>query len=299
MDVSVVIPVYNGANTINDLHEKIVSELTGHFSFEVIFVFDYGKDNSWEIIKEVAENDPEHVRGFYLDRNYGQHCATAVGLKKSKGEYIFTLDEDVQHDPKYIKSMIKKMEDEKLDLLYGRFNRLEQPFVRVWMSFFLRRVLCVMISDLPWDYSAYRLIRNKLARGIVENDAPGFFLDAELGTLSLNHGSLLIDHFKRSNGSTSYTIIRLVRQTINVLYRYSKVFKLLFNSVLFVSVILIAYSFYLLALNPTIHLFVFAALLLNFSAFLTQEKVRWWRQTRKNKPRVFEHFTEKKNDNWE
>lgn len=183
MDISVVIPVYNGEKTLRELYRKVKTELNGYLSFEVIFVYDCGRDESWEIIKELARNEPDHIRGYCFDKNYGQHFATSFGLKKACGNFILTLDEDAQHDPKYIPSMIKKMEDKNLDLIYGQFSKLEQPFFRVIMSLFLRKVLCLMIPDLPRDYSAYRLFSKELANKIFERETYCFFLDAEVGRL--------------------------------------------------------------------------------------------------------------------
>jgi polyisoprenyl-phosphate glycosyltransferase len=249
MSISIIIPVYNGEKTIRILYNKIKSALDGYLPYEMIFVYDCGKDNSWKIIKELAERDHDHVRGFHFDKNYGQQSATVFGFKKASGDYIITLDEDNQHDPEYIPAMIKKLEDDKLDFVYGKFRKIEQPFFKVFLSFLLRRILCFMIPDLPPDYSSYRVIRKELTRKITETDSKFSFIDIELGKLSSKNDGLLINHFKRLKGSSSYTISILVKQTFDVLFGYSPLFKI-FYQILFAFLILsLSLSFYLIVIH--------------------------------------------------
>jgi polyisoprenyl-phosphate glycosyltransferase len=287
--ISIVIPVYNGEKTIKDLYRKIKYELNGLYYFEVIFVNDCGKDRSWGIITELARDESESVRGYCLDKNYGQHYATSFGLKKAKGDYIFTIDEDAQHDPKFIPAMIKKMEDENFDLVYGQFYKLEQSFLRVRMSSFLRKVLCVMIPELPQDYSGYRLINKELAVKIIEKEEFCFFLDAELGSLSMKHGSLLIDHNKRSNGNSSYTIHKLLKQTIDVLFKYSKLFKWIFNSFLLLIIfLLLAFTYRLLIYSSFQDMIFSIILLISFLGFIFIKRNSFERIHRKLNIKVVE-----------
>ncbi len=257
MNISIVIPVYNGENTLKELYDKIKNALTGILIYELIFVYDSGKDNSWKIITEIAENDPDHVRAFHFDKNYGQHSATFFGLKKASGDYIVTLDEDNQHDPGYIPEMIKKLEEEKLDFIYGKFSKIEQHFFRVFLSLILRRILCFLVPDLPCDYSSYRVIRKELVLRVIEKDSQLSFLDVELGRLSSNNGSLLIDHHKRLNGSSSYTITIYMKQSLEVLFGYSRLFRIIYNA--FFAFILLGLFFVLyLILIHGIHLAIIA-----------------------------------------
>jgi polyisoprenyl-phosphate glycosyltransferase len=267
--ISIIIPVYNGEKTLKELYRKINTELDGSMNFEVIFVCDYGKDKSWEIIKELARDEDDHIRGYCFDNNYGQHYATSFGLKKACGDYIFTLDEDSQHDPKFIPLMVRKMQDENLDLIYGQFSKIKQSYFRVLMSYFLRRILCLMVPELPRDYSAYRLLSKELNNEIVNKENYSFFLDAELGKLSRNHSSILIEHFKRSKGNSSYTIQKLFNQSIDVLFFYSKLFGNIFNSLMILvflgfifSVILLHNGLFQSSVVPIIFLIIFLTFLL-------------------------------------
>jgi polyisoprenyl-phosphate glycosyltransferase len=226
--ISVVIPVFNGEKSLVELFSKIRNELKGYSDFEVLFIHDNGNEKSLDTIKYLKGTDPERVQAFHFNKNSGQHFATLFGIKKAHGDYIFTIDEDLQHDPNYFISMLKKAKGDNLDLLYGRFEKIEQPVSRVILSNILRMKLCLLIPNLPSKYSSYRLISKTLADRICNTNSPVVFLDAEFGELSKNHDSILVKHLKREGGNSSYSSKRLFRQTIDVLFKYSKRFRILF-----------------------------------------------------------------------
>ena len=230
MNISIIIPVYNGEKTLKELYYKIKNTLAGNISYELIFVYDHGKDNSWEIIKEFAQEDKDHIRGYHFNKNYGQQLATFYGLEKASGNILITMDEDNQHNPEYIPEMIKKLEDEKLDYVYGKFRKIRRPFSRVFLSLILKRMLCLMIPSLPDEYSSYRVIRKELANKVINENSHFSFLDAELGKLSTNYGNLFMDPCKRSKRESSYTISRLLKQLFDVLFKYSRLFRIIYNT---------------------------------------------------------------------
>lgn len=269
MNISIVIPVYNGGKSLIELYEKVRNVFTENLTYEVIFIHDCGNENSWEVIRELVENDHNHVRGFHLDKNYGQHIATFFGFKNATGEYIITLDEDTQHDPKYIPEMIKRLEDGKLDFVYGKFNKVEQPFFKVFLSLFLRRILSIMIPNLPYDYSSYRLIRKDIAVKVIETGSNFSFIDAALGNLSSNYSSVTIDHCKRTKGRSSYTFNSLFKLFFDVLFGYSNRFRIIYNVFLFILFSCIILAVYLtiikylqLQLTAIILLFLLVTMLL-------------------------------------
>ena len=230
MNISIIIPVYNGEKTLKELYYKIKNTLAGNISYELIFVYDHGKDNSWEIIKGFAQEDKDHIRGYHFNKNYGQQLATFYGLKKASGNILITMDEDNQHNPEYIPEMIKKLECEQLDYVYGKFRKISRPFSRAFLSLILKRMLCFMIPSLPDEYSSYRVIRKELANKALNENSHFSFLDAELGKLSTNYGNLFIDQRKKSDRKSSYTINRLLKQLFDVLFKYSSLFRLIYNT---------------------------------------------------------------------
>jgi undecaprenyl-phosphate 4-deoxy-4-formamido-L-arabinose transferase len=108
-DISVVIPVYNGARTITELHRRLVAVLEQCAdAFEVVFVDDCGTDDSWDVIEAIAARDPR-VRGIRLSRNFGQHNALLCGIRNARHEMVVTMDDDLQNPPEEIPRLLAKL----------------------------------------------------------------------------------------------------------------------------------------------------------------------------------------------
>ena len=106
--VSVVVPVYRGSKSIGQLQQRIdVALAATPGDHEIIFVDDRGGDNSWEVI-EALSRAPPHVHGVRLSRNFGQHAATLCGISHARGEWIVTIDEDLEQPPESIPAMLEK-----------------------------------------------------------------------------------------------------------------------------------------------------------------------------------------------
>ena len=111
MKVSVVVPVYNGSDTIPLLADEISKVLPGIADeFELVLVNDGSPDQSWEVILELAQTYP-WVCGIDLMRNYGQHNATLCGIREARYEVIVTMDDDMQNPPREIPKLLEKLQE--------------------------------------------------------------------------------------------------------------------------------------------------------------------------------------------
>jgi glycosyltransferase involved in cell wall biosynthesis len=100
MDISVVIPLYNEAESIPELYAWIRKVMQEHgFSYEIIFVNDGSTDASWKVIEGLKANDGEHVKGIKFRRNYGKSPALYCGFERAEGEVVITMDADLQDSP--------------------------------------------------------------------------------------------------------------------------------------------------------------------------------------------------------
>ena len=221
MNISVIIPVYNGEKTIRELFTRISAELEGSFQFEVIFVYDCGKDKSWEVITKLMESFPENIRSFHLARNYGQHNAILYGIKKASGNFIVTLDEDLQHDPAYIKPLIKKQQEGDYDVVYAVFNNLVHPRLRNITSKMLRWLLKLTVPRIFPDYSSYRLIKRETAEDITRLKSSYPCIDGYLCWVTKKFGTIKAEHFRRTNGNSSYSLYKLIRHAALIEIAYS------------------------------------------------------------------------------
>ena len=124
MDISVVIPLYNEADSLKELYgwiEKVMQEKG--FSYEVIFINDGSTDHSWEVISELNRHS-EHVRGICFRRNYGKSPALYCGFNEAQGDVVITMDADLQDSPDEIPELYRMITQEKYDLVSGyKMNR--------------------------------------------------------------------------------------------------------------------------------------------------------------------------------
>ena len=119
MDLSVVIPLYNESESIEELNTWVTNTLNNRsISFEIIYVNDGSSDGSWDIIKRLAD-DSNNIKGISFSKNFGKSQALNSGFTECKGKYVATLDADLQDSPEEIPEMINKLKEEDLDLISG------------------------------------------------------------------------------------------------------------------------------------------------------------------------------------
>ena len=131
MTLSIVIPLLNEAESLPQLHEWIIKALEEEtYKYEVLYIDDGSTDNSWNIISELAEAYPE-VKGISFTQNYGKSQALHAGFSAAQGNYVATLDADLQDSPEEIKKMMNlriytKAKFQKVVSLYSPQKELEE-----------------------------------------------------------------------------------------------------------------------------------------------------------------------------
>lgn len=222
MDISVIIPAYNSEKTIKELTRQIFANLSEKYSFEIIFIFDNGKQNTWMQIKEVQKKYGNKITAVRLASNYGQHRALQYGLGIAKGDFIITMDEDLQHDPGDIERLLDKQKESDYDVVYGRFINLNNTALRNRLSSVLRRILKKFIPNLYENYSPYRLIKKDITVRISTMICPYTLIDDFLSRVTHKIAFENIRHHKRMEGGSSYTFIKLIKHGLFIVLAYSK-----------------------------------------------------------------------------
>ncbi|MBT6782176.1 MAG: glycosyltransferase, partial [Candidatus Marinimicrobia bacterium] len=105
MKISVVIPVYNEVDSLRELHHQLTQSLSPFESYEILFIDDGSSDGSVDLIKRMSETD-DHINLIQFHRNYGKSAALAEGFKYAEGDYIVTMDADLQDDPAEIPNFV-------------------------------------------------------------------------------------------------------------------------------------------------------------------------------------------------
>lgn len=220
-----MVPVYSGGKTLNRLHSLLEETLGGRYAYEVLYVYDCGRDNSWEVICSLAAAHPGTVKGFRLKKNYGQHNAVLFGLSRASGRFIITLDEDLQHDPAIIHALLGRQQEGGYDVVYAGFSRLRQPGIRVLASDMLRYYIRTRIEGINPGYSSYRLIKREAAGRLAAIRSPYTFLDGSIGRLGMSTVSIKSNHHRRASGKSSYSTARLLRHAFGIAIAHTRLRK--------------------------------------------------------------------------
>ena len=200
ISISTVTPVYRGAETL----KKLVSEIQLYREFlqesqgplrltESIFVDDGSQDNSNEVLKEIQKEYP-WVKVITLSRNFGQHPATVAGVLHSSGDWIVTLDEDLQHDPKYIHQMLNKAVTDQLDIVYANsVDSIHGSFFRDKSSKLIKSMLGKITGNdsVPF-FNSFRVIRGSIARVASAVSIDQTYFDVALSWFTLRVGVIYI-----------------------------------------------------------------------------------------------------------
>jgi undecaprenyl-phosphate 4-deoxy-4-formamido-L-arabinose transferase len=218
--LSVVIPVYRSQQTLRDLHRRIVAAIEPvEPAFEIILVEDCGGDDSWRVIEALAAED-HRVRGIKLSRNFGQHAATICGISKAKGDWILTLDDDLEQPPEQIPALIAKAR-EGYAVVYGVYGERTHNWWRNFTSDVARRMFEIAIPSLNHEYTSFRLVARGVASKLVDFDSPFPFVDGYLSWLTNNYATVVVRHDQRAHGTSNYNFRKLLTHTINIFVTFS------------------------------------------------------------------------------
>jgi len=222
-NLSIVIPVYNSQDTLNELLRRLAQVLpTLAAQYEVILVNDGSHDHSWKAIQRLAETYP-WVRGANLMRNYGQHNALLCGVRLANYEVIVTMDDDLQHPPEEIHKLLETLAEGN-DVVYGIPQKQPHTWWRNLLSMIARRVLAyVMGVKNILDFVSFRAFRASL-RGAFENyQNPNVILDVLLSWGTARFANAMVNEQPRLSGRSNYNFFKLVQYTMVVLTGFSTV----------------------------------------------------------------------------
>lgn len=222
--LSIVIPVYNSEELLDELFNSIHSTLEGKQAFEVVFVDDGSKDKSWDKIVRLKANFPDQVRGIQLSRNFGQHNALVCGFSFAEGELVLTMDDDLQHPPAEIPKLLKTYYEKKADVIYGIYNANKQhSAARNAGSLFVQRSSKV-VGGNPGVGSSFRLMKKTFADKIVyHKNQSHVFIDEILHWYTARFASVEVEHHPRKAGKSGYTMYRLIMMYFDILVNYTAI----------------------------------------------------------------------------
>jgi len=214
MKYSVVVPVYNEEGNIQKLDSEIKQVMQKLGSFEIIYVNDGSTDGSLNILNQLKK-----IKIINLNRNYGQATALDAGFKEAAGEIIISLDADLQNDPNDIPAMLKKLEQENLDVVAGwRKDRKDKTGIRI-LTKTGRTLRKTLISDKVHDTGCtLRVYRKKAVKNLDLTGEMHRYILAYLRWKGFKIGEMVVNHRPRYSGQTKYGYKKAVKGFVDLLY---------------------------------------------------------------------------------
>ncbi|MBT0811813.1 glycosyltransferase family 2 protein [Litoribacter ruber] len=219
LQISVVIPVYNEEESLPELAEWIGRVMGENgFSYEVIFVNDGSRDNSWEVISMLAQKNG-HLKGVSFTRNYGKSAALDIGFQKAKGEVVITMDADLQDSPDEIPGLYYMVTKEGYDIVSGWKKKRHDPIGKTIPSKFFNGVTSMIsgidLHDFNCGLKAYKnkVVKNIHVYGEMHRYIP---LIAKWNGFS-KIGEKVVEHRPRKYGYTKFGMERFVNGFLDLI----------------------------------------------------------------------------------
>ncbi len=222
--VSIVVPMYNEQESLGILYQELnrVTDTIKDYEFEYLFVNDGSKDNTLQEIQKLAAAD-ERVHYVSFSRNFGKEAALYAGLSNADGDYIATMDADLQDPPSLLPQMLAMIESQDCDnVATRRVNRKGEPPIR---SFFarcfyklMRRLSNIDIADGARDY---RLMSRAMVDSILSVSEYNRFSKGIFAWVGYETKWLEFENVERSAGETKWSFWKLVRYSIDGIINFS------------------------------------------------------------------------------
>ena len=238
MDISIIVPLYNEAESLPKLYEWIARVMKeNNFSYEVIFVNDGSTDTSWEVIRKLQSDKgqsdkgqsdkgkgdglrDEHVRGICFRRNYGKSAALYCGFKAAQGDVVITMDADLQDSPDEIPELYRMITEDGFDLVSGwkqkRYdNKLTKNLPSKLFNATARRVTGIQLHDMNCGLKAYRreVVKNIEVFSEMHRYIP--YLAKNAGFTKI--GEKVVQHRKREFGTSKFGLNRFVNGYLDLM----------------------------------------------------------------------------------
>lgn len=219
--VSAVIPVFNSEDIVSETVRRTVEFFTQQgTAYEVILVNDGSRDASWSVIKSEAEHN-SNIVAIDLLKNYGQHNANMCGLRASTGDYVVTLDDDLQNPPEEIAHLLNRVQDGH-DVVFARFKHKQATGVRrigSWLIGLMNRRIFGQPPNLV--VSNFRLLRRDVVDRICASASAYPYITGLALLHSANPGNVVTEHHPRAAGASNYGFVRILRLVLTILFSYS------------------------------------------------------------------------------
>jgi glycosyltransferase involved in cell wall biosynthesis len=219
--LSIVIPVYNGAATIGKLVDELV-RLPIEGGHEIVLVNDGSRDESAAVCESLAEKHATPITFVNLARNFGEHNAVMAGLHHTCGEYVITMDDDMQNPPAEVVKLFNYARTSGRDVVYTFFQNKEHDSFRNFGSWLTNRAADILLDKPKGFYlSSFRCMNAFVVEQICQYAGPFSYIDGLILQITQNIDTIEVVHLPRSIGRSNYTLRKLIHLWLNMFVNFS------------------------------------------------------------------------------
>jgi glycosyltransferase involved in cell wall biosynthesis len=219
LDISIVIPLFNEDESIPELHQWIQKVMASNgFSYEVIYIDDGSKDDSWNVISQLKQKD-SNIKGVKFQRNYGKSAALQIGFQMATGSVVITMDADLQDSPEEIPELRRMILKEDFDVVSGWKKKRHDPISKTiptklynWAA---RRITGIYLNDFNCGLKAYKLsvVKSIELYGDMHRYVPALAKYAGYNQI----GEKVVQHQARKYGVTKFGLNRFLNGPLDLM----------------------------------------------------------------------------------
>ena len=221
MSLSIVIPVYRGASTIGQVVAEL-SALQPEGGLEIVLVNDGSPDNSGDVCRSLLPGATVPIVYIEHARNYGEHNAVMTGLRRASGDYVITMDDDLQNPPEEVIALYDHARKAGWDVVYTRYAVKQHAAWRNLGSRFANAVADRLLDKPKGLYlSSFRCMSRLVVESVTKYTGPYPYVDGLIMQVTQRIDSIEVRHLPRVEGRSNYNLTRLVRLWLNLATSFS------------------------------------------------------------------------------
>ena len=222
--LSIVVPCYNEAACLDILHARVSGAARAAVGddYEIVFVNDGSRDDSWPVMQRLAASDP-HLVAINLSRNHGHQLALTAGLDLCCGAQIMIIDADLQDPPELLADMRATMAAEQADVVYAvrRKREGETLFKKLTAALFYRVLDRVTDTPIPLDTGDFRLMSRRALDAFLSLPEQARFIRGMVAWIGFRQVPFLYDRAERHAGETKYPLAKMIRFALDAMTGFS------------------------------------------------------------------------------
>jgi len=220
--ISIVIPVFNAQNSITQLVNQLVSEISQRYLLEVVLINDYSSDNSHNECINLYKNHNGIIKYLCLAKNFGEHNAVMAGLNKISGAYAIIMDDDFQNPVAEVIKLIDYSVSNNFDVVYTYYKDKKH---KIWRNIGskLNNYMATKLLNKPKNLylSSFKSCNRFIINEIIKYDLPYPYIDGLILRSTANIGTIEVLHSSRKEGKSGYTLKKLIKLWSNMFTSFS------------------------------------------------------------------------------